>query len=26
VAAELLRPDDLHFVIVGEPEGLATAE
>jgi zinc protease len=26
VAAELLRPDDLHFVVVGEPEGLETAE
>ena len=22
VAAELLRPDDLHFVVVGRPEGL----
>ncbi len=22
VAAELLRPDDLHFVVVGQPEGL----
>jgi zinc protease len=26
VAAELLRPDDLHFVVVGKPEGLETTE
>lgn len=25
VASELLRPDDLHFVIVGQPEGLEQA-
>lgn len=26
VAAELLRPDDLHFVVVGQPVGLETTE
>ena len=26
VAAYLLRPEDLHFVVVGQPEGLETAE
>lgn len=25
VAARLLRPDDLHFVVVGQPEGLETS-
>ena len=26
VARELLRPDDLHFVVVGQPEGLESTE
>ena len=26
VAAELLRPDDLHFVVVGQPEGLEVTQ
>jgi zinc protease len=26
VAAELLRPDDLHFVVVGQPEGLKSTQ
>lgn len=26
VAAELLRPEDLHFVVVGKPEGLETTQ
>jgi len=26
VAKELLRPEDLHFVVVGQPEGLEAAE
>lgn len=26
VAAELLRPDDLHFVVVGQPEGLVSSQ
>ena len=26
VAAELLRPDDLHFVVVGQPEGLEATQ
>lgn len=26
VAAELLRPDDLHFVVVGQPEGLESTQ
>jgi len=26
VAAELLRPEDLHFVVVGQPVGLETTE
>lgn len=26
VAAELLQPDDLHFVVVGKPEGLETTQ
>ncbi len=26
VAAELLRPDDLHFVVVGKPEGLESTQ
>jgi len=26
VAAELLRPEDLHFVVVGKPQGLETTQ
>jgi zinc protease len=26
VAAELLRPEALHFVVVGQPDGLTSSE